>query len=172
MLYTILLRVLRQIKGVIHSFVELLIEAVLCVQCCITTASRAIAHSSTMFHASSVPFAHIISLFTILHPSPVYPPAKISSFPVLKLAVIAVTEVHKRHNLHFTVKTQRPRLFFFCVPQWTLDKTDTELLHSHDSLLSRILGKIDGEGYEESTSNYLITEEIHYVVQFPQLPNT
>ena len=59
----ILLRVLRQIKGVIHSFVELLIEAVLCVQCCCTAASRTIAHSSTMFHASSAPFARILSLY-------------------------------------------------------------------------------------------------------------
>ena len=138
----ILLRVLRQIKGVIHSFVELLIEAVLCVQCCCTAASRTIAHSSTMFHASSAPFARILSLFTILlHPSPVvYPTRKISSFLVLKLAVIVDTEIHKEHNLYFTVKTE---IIFLRIPQWTLDKTDTELLHSHDSLLSRILGKID-----------------------------
>ena len=84
----------------------------------------------------------VSSLFTILlHPSPVvYPTRKISSFLVLKLAVIVDTEIHKEHNLYFTVKTE---IIFLRIPQWTLDKTDTELLHSHDSLLSRILGKID-----------------------------
>lgn len=137
----ILLRVLRQIKGVIHSFVELLIEAVLCVQCCCTAASRTIAHSSTMFHASSAPFARILSLYhSATSFSSSVPTRKISSFLVLKLAVIVDTEIHKEHNLYFTVKTE---IIFLRIPQWTLDKTDTELLHSHDSLLSRILGKID-----------------------------
>lgn len=101
MLYTILLRVLRQIKGVIHSFVELLIEAVLCVQCCITTASRAM-------HTLLLCF--MLQVFLLLISS-LYHSTSFSSVPTSKDKFIPSSKAgcHCCHR-----STQKTQFTFYC----------------------------------------------------------